>query len=107
MEEVGLKIISELSSSLEIDLAAKKSMEELRSALADYINYLITKDFDKLLRIIYKIDINEKLLRKKLEEEKVDAGSMIAEMIMEREMQKIETRKQFKEKGDIPENDKW
>ncbi|HET9826617.1 MAG TPA: hypothetical protein VFP87_14855, partial [Chitinophagaceae bacterium] len=80
MERIESKIISELSSSLELDLAVTKSMEELRSALADYINDLINRDFNKLVALLYKIDISEKSLKSKLEEKGTDAAPIIAEM---------------------------
>jgi hypothetical protein len=107
MEEINSKIISQLSRSLEIELPIEKSLPELQHILADYINYLINNDFDKLLRVLYKVDVSEKILQTNLQEQKRDAGTAIAEMILERQLQKIKTREQFKSDEDIPENEKW
>jgi hypothetical protein len=107
MEEINSKIISQLSRSLEIELPIEKSLPELQYILADYINYLINNDFDKLLRVLYKVDVSEKILQTNLQEQKRDAGTAIAEMILERQLQKIKTREQFKSDEDIPENEKW
>jgi hypothetical protein len=107
MEEINSKIISQLSQSLEIELPIEKSLPELQYILADYINYLINNDFDKLLRVLYKVDVSEEILKTNLQEQKRDAGTVIAEMILERQFQKIKTREQFKSDEDIPENEKW
>ena len=107
MEEFDRKIIAELSSNLEIDLHEKKSIEELKLALSGYINYLISNDFNKLMRILYRVDVSEKTLRINLQKRESDPGTIIAEMIIERQLQKNKTRNQFKTNNDIPENEKW
>jgi hypothetical protein len=107
MKETESKMISELSTSLETDLSATKSIDELKIALAKYINDLINHDFDKLLRLLYKVDVSEKILRANLRQQEKDAGVVIAEMVIDRQLQKIETRQQFNSNNDIPENEKW
>jgi hypothetical protein len=107
MEEIESKIISELSLRLEIDLSAKKSMDELKKVLTDHINYLINNDFDKLLRILYRVDVPEAQLKTNLVQQKADAGTVIAEMIFERQLQKIKDRERSIPDSDIPENEKW
>ncbi|MFI5188466.1 MAG: hypothetical protein ACHQF0_17170 [Chitinophagales bacterium] len=107
MKELELAIISELSQSMEIDLHEKRSIEELKLALTDHINYLITHDFNKLMRILYRVDVSEKVLRANLKNNESDAGNVIAGMIIDRQLQKIETKRQFKTNDDIPENEKW
>jgi hypothetical protein len=107
MEEIKSKIISELSSCLEIDLSAKKSIDELKKALSDYINYLINNDFDKLLSVLYRVDVHEGQLKINLEQQKADAGTVIAEMILERQLQKIKSKGRSIPDNDIPENEKW
>lgn len=107
MEPIEQKIISQLSSSLEVDLASNTTMDELRSALTDYINHLIIHDFNKLVTILYRIDISERLLKKKLEEKGEDAAKTIAEMLIQRQIQKLKTRQQFRPKDDVPDEEKW
>ena len=36
-----------------------------------------------------------------------DAGKIIAALIIERQLQKIKSKQQFKQADDIPEEDKW
>ena len=107
MNQIEPKIISEISSSLDLNLSPKVSPDELRSTLADHINYLITHDFNKLVATLYRIDISEKLLKTNLENENKDAGVIIADMIIERQIQKFKTKKQFRSNENIPGEDKW
>jgi hypothetical protein len=107
MEESESKIISQLSQSLEIDLPAKKSLSELKDILAEHINYLIQDDFDKLVRILYRIDVSEKTLKTNLRNQAGDAGRIISEMIIERQLQKLKTRKKSKPDDHTPDDEKW
>ena len=107
MTEVDPIMISQLSQSLEIDLHEKRSIEELKLALSYYINDLITHDLNKLMSLLYRIDVSEKVLKGNLQEQKEDAGVIIAELIIDRQLQKTKTRKQSRPNDDIPENEKW
>jgi len=92
---------------MEIDLTSKASTDEIRAALAQHISYLITHDFNKLVALLYRIDISERLLKINLETEERDAGAIIAEMIIERQIQKTRTKQQYKSKGDIGTDERW
>jgi len=107
MNQIDPKIISEISSSLEIDLISKTSNDEIRSALTDRINYLITNDFNKLVAILYRIDISEQQLKGKLENRAQDAGAIITEMIIERQIQKLKTKQQFRSNENTSGDEKW
>jgi hypothetical protein len=107
MKEPNSEIISQLSQCLEIQLPVKISLAELKMILSGHINYLITNDFNKLLSVLYKVDVSEKLLKISLQEHTQDAATVIAEMIIERQLEKIKTREQFRTDNDIPENEKW
>ena len=107
MKEMDPIMISQLSQSLEIDLHEKKSIEELKIALSYYINDLITHDLNKLMSLLYRVDVSEKVLKENLREQNQEAGLIIAELIIDRQLQKTKTRKQFKSGDDIPENEKW
>ncbi len=100
-------IISQLSQNLEIELPERKSYAELKNTLAEHINFLINTDFNKLLKILYRVDVHEKILKTNLQKQETDAGIIIAEMIIERQLQKIKTRKKFKSNDDIPGDEKW
>ena len=76
--------------------------------LADYINEMILHDFTGLLNLLYRLDVSETRVRKILDEmQQEDAGKIIAAVIIERQLQKIKTKQQFKQEGEIPEDEKW
>ena len=80
-----------------------------REQLAAAINDCILTDFDKLLQILYRLDIDEARLRALLNEiPGKDAGIIIADLIIDRQAQKIKSRRQFNQRdNDINEEDKW
>jgi hypothetical protein len=106
MSEIESAIISQLSEDLQMDLPSGKSLDELKNVITDRINYLINADFDKLLRILYAVDVSEMQLKNNLQQG-VDAGAVIAQMIIDRQLQKIKTREQYRTSHDIPEDEKW
>jgi hypothetical protein len=76
--------------------------------LIAWINQMIEKDFNGLLNLLYRMDINETKLRKMLFEiQHEDAAKIIAAMMIERQLQKEESKKLFKQEGEIPEDEKW
>jgi len=79
-----------------------------KEKLVSYINNLIYHDFEKLIRILYRLDVSEKKLKETLASSSTDAGVLITEMIIERQMQKIKTRLQYSEENkNISDEEKW
>jgi hypothetical protein len=76
--------------------------------LARSINYLIENDFAGLLQILYRKDISESKLKELLAKNTGhDSGWIIANLLIEREQQKIESRKLYKRDDNITEDEKW
>lgn len=77
--------------------------------LTEKINYLIIHDFNKLIYILYRADINEQKLNKFLaENKKEDAGKIIAALFIQRQLEKIKSREDSKlNKNDIPDEESW
>jgi hypothetical protein len=91
------ELIIELNRSWELDLTEGLSADELEMLLAGKLNALIQSDFSALVRLLYRIDINESRLRNLLTgNEREDAGKIIAKLIVERQWQKILSRRQYK-----------
>lgn len=86
-----------------------QSYQQLQEALATRLNDLIANNFSLLISILYRLDISEKKLTQLLSvSSKTTAGEIIAEMIIERQLQKIASRKAFKNNPtDIDEEEKW
>jgi len=97
-----------LSQQFDIELLPDDSMKVLKNKLSDRLNYLIDQDFHALVHLLYRIDINEFTLKHTLEENQdKDSGKLIAEMIIARQLEKIELRKLYKKQEDIDEEDRW
>lgn len=60
------------------------------------ISDLIQSDYQKLVRILYRIDVDELKLKKALIESELSISETITDLIIERQKQKIITRNQFK-----------
>ena len=107
MEELELlKIYCQKEFSLE--LAENLSIHELKGNMSKYINYLIQHNFNQLLNHLYRIDINESRLQQLLRENTgEDAAQIIAQLIIERQLQKIQTRREFKKNDNESGEEKW
>jgi len=77
--------------------AGSSDENELENQLAEKINILIQRDFEALVQLLYRIDVSEKGLRGILDSDSgEDAGRIIARLIMERQWQKIESRRRYR-----------
>ena len=103
------ELIRLLNDELPVKIAVQKSYAEIHAQLSAYINTLIKNDFDKLITYLYRIDVNEQKLKLLLQQNgNEDAGNIIATLIIERQQQKIETRRQFRQSGNnFDAEEKW
>jgi hypothetical protein len=102
------ELIQDLNRAYGMELADYLTAAQLEVLLAEKLNALIRTDFGALVQLLYRIDINEKRLREVLKVNAgEDAGKIIAGLIMERQWQKIETRRQFKATDTGSEEERW
>ncbi|MCW8814143.1 MAG: hypothetical protein OQJ93_10680 [Ignavibacteriaceae bacterium] len=74
------------------------SLEEFRKYLTDKLRLLLDEKFDMLVNILYRIDINEKKLSELFSGQNRDfIPASLADLIIERQLQKIKLRKLYKE----------
>jgi len=110
MEEMGnALLIEELQKEFSLTVPEKISMTGIKEMLSAHVNYLITNNFNLLVSLLYRIDVNEAKLKSFLKDNPgEDAGRIISELIIERQLQKIKARQQFN-KGDstISEEEAW
>ncbi len=69
--------------------------------LVIFIDDLIQNDFNRLLSILYRVDISEEKLKQKLAENKntdVQSAELIANLLIEREEEKIKSRAKYRNK---------
>lgn len=108
MAQISTDLVSGINQSLEISLPVSASLKELKQKLSIYINDLINHDFQKLVSLLYRIDVNENKMRNLLEQkEGENAGGLIADLIIERQLQKIESRKKSAKDDTISDEDRW
>lgn len=102
-------LATEVSNSLDVSIPSKTSYEEMVNLLTGHVNHLIDKNFQGLLHLLYRIDIPENKLRDHLSNDDTgNSGRIIAEMMIERINQKMESRKKFAQpNNDIPDMEKW
>ena len=71
------------------------SLEKLEEWLSGEIDKMIDRNFAGLMNILYRIDVNESNTKLALSED--NPARALAKLIIERELQKVETRKRYKE----------
>lgn len=84
-------------SEFGIEEQNRPDYSQLLKELTRVITYLLDHDFQKLLNGLYIIDVSEKKVSEILETTSPDKiASEIAQLILERELQKVETRLKYK-----------
>ena len=79
------------------DANKKKPFDVLIEKLTIVINDFLDYDMNKLLNILYKIDVNEQRLKYILSEEQPEnIAHEIALLVVEREKQKVLTREKYR-----------
>jgi hypothetical protein len=105
MQEEAIKSIVE-----KLGLSTKENNFSLKKEwLALQINNLLNTDFQKLVSILYRMDVSEHKLKLLLKDNPdTDAGLLIADLMIERQVEKIKSRQQFRQRdNNIDESEKW
>ncbi len=99
------ELVNEINTALTLQLPPTLDKEALVAMLAEHINFLITTDFQKLIFVLYRVDVNETKLKALLNQHPgADAGKIIAALLVERQEEKIISRSQHRP-TQPPEND--
>jgi hypothetical protein len=71
----------------------------LHEKLALVIGHLLRNNFEKLCNAMYRLDVSESKFQKVLTEtDPSEISSRLADLVIEREMQKVVTRKMYRKK---------
>ncbi|RYG25078.1 MAG: hypothetical protein EOO01_42940 [Chitinophagaceae bacterium] len=82
--------------------------QDLRTMISLEINRLIVRDFNLLITTLYLLDISEKKLTAVLASNPgEDAGILIAELVIERELEKFRSRQLYRNDKPIADEDRW
>ena len=92
------ELVNEINTALALQLSPTLDEAGLEAVLADHINYLINNDFQKLIYVLYRVDVNETKLTSLLQQHAgADAGKIIAALLIERQQEKIKSRAQYRD----------
>jgi hypothetical protein len=103
-EEQALEEISK-----ELEIGSKQGDHSFaKQIVIQRINELIEHDFQKLVSILYRADVSETKLKQLLTENPAtDAALIITELLVERQLQKIRFRQEYRSDENISDEEKW
>jgi hypothetical protein len=103
------ELVTRLNESLQLSIPSQIGREELLRMLTAYINSILNLNVEKLVSLLYRLDISEKKIRECLAVNAgQDAAPLIAQLIIERQEQKIKSRQQYTRRDQsIDEEDAW
>lgn len=107
-EENVSELTQEVANVFQLPVPTGLTYQQLLVLLSNHIDTLLKNDFSRLIQILYRLDVSEDKLRYLLQHNKdIMASSIIAKLIVERQLQKIESRRHFKKDDDIADDEKW
>ena len=75
----------------------EKAYQELQNQILPLIDQLITKNYKKLMSILYRIDVREDLINEcVLQSDPSQFAKIITELVLERELKKVIIRNYYK-----------
>ncbi len=98
----------QVCDQLGLEVQNRDWREQLK-ALEEEINRLLLHDFDRLIAILYRVDVSEYKLKDLLKAQPgEDAAKLIASLLIERQEQKLKTRSEANFPGNnIDEEERW
>jgi|ERR1043165_3994600 hypothetical protein len=106
MESELEKITSEIiirNFDLEEISSKENLLEKIHALLIDKLDFLLNHDFEKLLWILYRIDVSEEKAKQALAlQSEKKPSELLADLIIERQIEKAKTRMKYKsDQGDL------
>ena len=83
-------------ASLQLSLDHRQKYERILVLLTAKVEALIDTDIEQLLSLLYKVDVDEAKVKQAIADQEPSlSAEIIAKMIIERELQKVATRKKY------------
>lgn len=102
------QLILSLSNDLSIQIGDSLDREEIQLMVRERVSELLQKDFHGLITLLYRLDVSEEKLKKLLEtNQDKDAADIISQLIVERQLQRIKSRNDFRSNNNVSEEEKW
>lgn len=79
----------------------ENSNENQLKALEVYIEHLLQTDFNKLLSIMYRLDVSEEKLKKAINSafDLISTTKTITQLMIDREIERIKTKEKYSKNG--------
>lgn len=106
-EENRKQVAEGLSTAFAINFPLNGSFEAIREILADKLRMLIDRDPERLIFLLYRLDVSENKVRALLAAGNPDTAMDLARLIIERQLQKIKTRNQFRKDDNACGEEIW
>ena len=96
-----------LSTSLNVETQSLQIIdteEKLLDWLTQRIDFMVSHDFERLIQLLYRIDVSESKLKAMIaQNDAFESSRVVAKMILDRQKQKIYWRDKFK--NDVYDNE--
>ena len=96
------KALTAVVQNLQIEKAASEESGSAQfKVLVAFLDNLIRNDFNRLLSILYRVDISEEKLKRTLADHQgsnIQSAELIAQLMVEREAEKIRSREKYRPK---------
>lgn len=81
---------------------------DLKRQLSQLLTHLLLRDFSGLIQLLYRVDVPEEKLKLALKEKTVeDAGSLLADLILQRQAGKNAARNAHRFPSDASDEERW
>jgi hypothetical protein len=98
-----LKKNFELENSFEIKRAEDISLNEIKKRLVSVIRDLLDRDLERLLSILYLIDVSQEKTDEIFSiDSKDDMAPLLADAVIQRQLEKLETRMKYRTDNEKP-----
>ena len=88
-------VLANKDFNLDIPETEISTAEDFQEILAKLVRHLLDNDFERLLNGLYRIDVSEEKVKTAMASDG-DLADKISLLIIEREMQKVETRREYR-----------
>ena len=94
MENINALLVQYTNDTTGLDLSPQLNQSELIEKLVDFIQHLMTNNFERLIQLLYRLDVSETQLKSLLlDAPQTDAALLISQLIVQRQLQKLASRK--------------
>lgn len=93
---------------LDFPVSVSQEAGDPEALLVKAVEHLMETDFPRLCQLLYKVDVDEAVLKARLTSSDAPPAEIIARQLLERQKQKVALREKYTgSAADIPEEERW